>query len=146
MTSTTGSTSRKEKEMSSYFDEAAREAAEGIESAKATEERVKADVLLVAGDREFPDDLRQHIVASIAIWAIDTELHKKLPELLRPAKGKEWYEAVKASRMIEELHTIFHELASRKIETRFGILSDRPTGILHARTTWIEEQYEQNIS
>ena len=118
--------------MSSYFDSAAREVADDFDSIIGVEKRVISDVLLVTGDREFPDDLREKIVGLIAVWQY--ECAKNLPA----TKGREHSDALRYSALIERLHDAFHEVAQRGIVTRFGRLSDRPSGILAAR-----DEYER---
>lgn len=121
--------------MSSYFDEAQREVADDFSSIAAVEKRVIRDVLLVTGDREFPDDLREAIVGEIAVYRYET-FNDDLP----PTRGHDMDEVSRMSHLIERLHERFHELARRGIVTRFGRLSDRPSGILAAR-----EEYEKEM-
>ena len=91
-------------------------------------------VSLATGDREFPDDLRQKIQGLIARWRlqfITGELQKE---------SVEWLQAVSYSRLLQELHSAFHEVASRRVKTRFGMLSDSPSHILALRREWEQEQ------
>lgn len=122
--------------MSSYFDKAQAMARESIDIAREIEQRVISDVLLVAGDREFPDDLRAEIVRDIALHSIDSKAGA--------TRGRDWYELMHTSEMIAILHERFHTLATRRIETRFGVLSDRPAGILAARDHYIAEHISSN--
>lgn len=39
----------------------------------------------------------------------------------------------RSSRLIEELHSAFHAVARRRVQTRFGFLTDSPRQIVHAR-------------
>lgn len=127
--------------MSSYFDRLAKEADEAIHSHANPQEAVAAieagmirEVTLVTGDREFPDDLRQQILTQIARWHIGT--HAGLSPM---AEALEWFQDLKSSRLITELHSLFHAVASRRIKTRFGGFSDNPAGDLKARTAWETE-------
>lgn len=117
--------------MSSYFDALAREVREIadrkpptsilLEEVKVVEERLYHDVTAITGDREFPDDLRQKAMGILAVHSIYQ------PRLVPiPAKAVEWILACGYSRAIERMHDLFHEVASRRIETRFGKLSDHP--------------------
>lgn len=115
--------------MSSYFDKAQQEASQSIEDAISAECDMVIDVLLVTGDREFPDDLREKITAKIAIEQIKSKSGS--------TKGREWYESLGCSKLIDSLHSLFHELGSRRIETRFGVLNDRPSSILAMRENYI---------
>jgi len=123
--------------MSSYFDKAEREAAESIEDAKAIEAAVIADVNLITGDREFPDDLRQKIQKAIALLRIES--------VNGATKGKEWYESLGNSKLLSTLHSLFHEVAQARIETRFGILNDRPSSILSMRDEYTKEKEESPV-
>lgn len=95
------------------------------------ERRVIRVVNLVTGDREFPDDLRQRIQSIIA-------MHRITPvESLEPrAKAVEAARVTRTHPLLQELHSAFHDVAQRRIETRFGILSDSPTAILSMRDDW----------
>jgi hypothetical protein len=85
-------------------------------------------VSLVTGDREFPDDLREHIQGLIAMHEVSPRSGlDPRPETL------EWVAAMGSSRLIDELHEAFHDLARRRITTRFGRLSDSPSQILALR-------------
>ncbi len=43
--------------------------------------------------------------------------------------------ALRRSQLIGELHGIFHELAGRRIKTRFGLWTDDPAANLKSRDT-----------
>lgn len=117
--------------MTGYFDTAEREAAEaarafGLDAVALVEERVIADVNLITGDREFPDDLRERIQGCIAVC------RAKCPSGI-PTKGERYVEMVKRSKLLGELHSLFHEVARRRVRTRFGFLSDNPRASVVAR-------------
>lgn len=117
--------------MTSYFDDAVRDAHNAIrqfdgtsgeddlEALAEVEARVIADVNLVTGDREFPDSLREEIQGAIATHRV------RSPDGI-PTKGDEYARMVSRSSLIDRLHTLFHEVASQRIQTRFGLLSDNP--------------------
>lgn len=86
------------------------------------------EVNLVTGDREFPPDLRENIQGIIAISAV--QCNEKLP---RHPLAVEYALATRSSQLVDALHMAFHELARRRIETRFGMLSDNPGHILAMR-------------
>lgn len=122
--------------MSSYFDnlsrqvsEVPREPVETFISAVAVIERSMIDdVVLVAGDREFPNDLREKIMSAIARWHVGT-----YAGLEASPKAKDYVVSLSMSELVETMHSIFHEVASRRIMTRFGRLSDHPKDILGRR-------------
>jgi len=91
-------------------------------------------VHLVTGDREFPDDLREKILGHIAALRVAT--YPGLP----PTPGRNRTRISRCSTLFEALHDDFHELARRRLDTRFGRLSDDPEGILSRRSAWDKEQ------
>jgi hypothetical protein len=116
--------------MSSYFDDKNRKVAEAFQNngldeflkeLKEIEAEVYADVTLLTGDPEFPDDMREKIMQVLAVAGVYQ------PEgLSAPERAVDWAIAIGSSRMIEALHDLFHEVAGRRVETRFGLLSDNP--------------------
>lgn len=102
------------------------------------EKRVIEQVVLVTGDREFPDDLREKILGAIAIKGICQI--GGLPVL---EKTKAMVLALKKSILLDDLHSAFHELAARNIRTRFGVFSDSPNDILQQREAWEQETFPE---
>lgn len=85
------------------------------------EEGAVRAVLLNAADPEFPDDLRRRIlgvVASSAVWQPDGQ---PVPE-----EARDYVLTMRCSDVLEELHSLFHVLAGRRIPTRFGRWTDSP--------------------
>lgn len=132
--------------MSSYFDAMAREILEADESRPgneeflaaviAVEERLWREVTRVTGDREFPNDLREKVLGEFARHAVYQ------PEgVPMPWKAREFVLSLRCSRVLEHVHELFHDVARRRITTRFGRLSDSPTQILALR-----EEYDQERS
>jgi hypothetical protein len=124
--------------MTVYFDEALQQTLElrhtpgqddaYITAMAAIEEPVVRDVLLCTGDREFPDDLRQHALKTISLRAVALGID------MRPtAQARDYALTMHYSRAIEELHSLFHTLAMRSITTRFGHWTDSPRDNLDAR-------------
>lgn len=64
----------------------------------------------------FPDDLKDKIARAIEL--------SKTPDALS------YRCSVRSSELISDLHSIFHQVATRKIKTSFGELSDNPEGTL----------------
>ncbi len=102
--------------MTTYWDEKEELASGG--DVKEFENQAIEDVKLIIADREFPEDLRIEILSVIDRLNIGTE------------QGKQWFKAMVSSRLLRTLHTIFHEVARRRIKTRFGMLSDSPSQCL----------------
>jgi hypothetical protein len=122
--------------MSSYFDAAQRLARQSYEDLVASEEQVFKDVVMITGDREFPDDLREKILGAMAcrfVWHVgDLPASEMIDRMAR---------TMEYSAGIDEVHELFHELARRRIKTRFGILCDSPTQMRMCRDEHDEEAY-----
>lgn len=131
--------------MSSYFDTASAKIRdtwddlngqpvnEILNTIRKIESGVISEIIIIAGDREFPDDLRKEICECIANNAI-------IPESLSACgfmtRGQGLSECLKQSQLVEKLHDIFHKVAQRRIETRFGRLSDHPIAMLRNRAEY----------
>jgi hypothetical protein len=94
-------------------------------------EEVEAEVIhqvnLLTGDREFPEDLRERFQRCIA-----NKRCKTLPGL-PPTDARQYCLALRHSELLSYLHSLFHELAGRRIRTRHGLLFDSPVGFLRER-------------
>lgn len=140
--------------MSSYFDNLMTEFwdiaklpdEEFLALAAEIETRVIREVSLTTGDREFPGDLREKIQSCIALHAYDYEQYasdgrpreRKIPI---NEKAKAWLLSLRYSRLCESLHSLFHELASRRIRHRFdSIFFDDPAAFLKQRDAFLAEQ------
>ncbi len=114
--------------MSSYFDALAREVAElpeddalFIEGVKQIEDRLFHDVSYITGDREFPEKFREQAMTILACKRME------VAGILN-VRVRDYVLAVRSSRAVEDMHNLFHEVARSRTETRFGLLSDSPTG------------------
>lgn len=140
--------------MSSYFDAIMREfrdisplpEEEFLARATEIETRVIREVSLTTGDREFPEDLREKIQTCIAMMVYDYEPYasdgrareRKIP---LNENSRDWLLTMRYSRMCERLHSLFHELASRRIQHRFGgLFFDSPTMFLKQRDEALAEE------
>ncbi len=131
--------------MTSYFDNAmtainsiskSLSAEEYLEEVGLVENLVIKDVLLNTGDKEFPDDLREKILNIIATQAVAP------PSGLPPLRNACAYAVdCRTSGLISALHSAFHVLAGRRIETRFGRWTDSPLANLKSR----EASYPENL-
>lgn len=118
--------------MSSYFDARTREVAEAAEQfeqdasflarVQEIEEKVFGDVARITGDREFPSRMREQAMNLCALQSA-----RVIGECRNP-KAEARALATRSSAMIEALHSLFHEVARARIQTRFGLLSDDPIG------------------
>ena len=125
--------------MTAYFDDLSRQVrtlSEEIEDedefinavADEVEEGLIKTVSLATGDREFPYDLRekiQNVVALNRLKGPDGTLWNG--ELLFHARIS------RSSSLVENLHSAFHEVARRRVKTRFGVLLDDPSTIVCLR-------------
>ena len=128
--------------MTKYFDDVLAEISGGrnsVDEITQIERNVVSDVVLVCGDREFPQDLREKIMGIIACEAIQPLLEYGL----RDQKAVQYAEATKSSKLLPRLHEAFHELAERQITIRFGLLNDNPSDILNNRDQWERITYGQ---
>lgn len=118
--------------MSSYFDAMSREVAQAAEDAEQNavfltalidiEERLFREVTAITGDREFPEDLREKMLGVLVMQAV-----YQPGRLSMPRKAVERALCCQSSRAVEDMHDLFHELARRRVETRFGRWNDSPT-------------------
>lgn len=137
--------------MTAYFDEVSSEISSGsntVDDIIGIEQRVISHALLVCGDREFPDDLREEIMTIIAVNGIFPyvshsyrERGRKDVDILVNENAQKYAEVSKSSKMLPLLHEAFHHVGERRIEARFGLLTDDPLDILRTRERWEIEQY-----
>jgi hypothetical protein len=125
--------------MSSYFDAKTRAVSDASDANRkddaafltavaAIEAEMIQEVILAAGDREFPADLREKAMALIARWHVG--IYASLPPT---SEALDYALAVRSSELVERMHSLFHEIASRRVNTRFGLLSDHPRDIVDRR-------------
>lgn len=124
--------------MTSYFDKASSDVRhiprdltdeQFLARVAAIEAPIAHDVSLCTGDREFPNDLREKIQGIIATKAV----YQRVRELKPTIAAVEHVLTMRYSEMIEDLHSAFHTLASRRVKTRFGHWYDSPKANLVAR-------------
>src|SRR5229473_1519735 len=93
-----------------------------VEEVARLEDKVIEVISLVVGDREFPDDLRQRILGIIAIHRL-----RGIPDVDKGgfhAVARGFTEQLRRSALFSQLHSAFHDVARRRIRTRFGLLLD----------------------
>ena len=105
-----------------------------IDEAIAVENDLVTIVLEVCQIDGFPDDLHKEIEVGVARYKMSGD------------RGREWAESVCSSRLASGLHTVFHNVARRRMEMPFGAghYSDSPSDCLHrfeeARREYIAER------
>ncbi len=130
--------------MSSYFDRWDREVRDAamdhprdfefLEAVIAIEQSRVREISLVTGDREFPDALRERIQGAIAVHAVSIQMPDQCE------KARSYTRSTRASALSGQLHSLFHEVAGARIETRFGLLNDDPAYMLVLRDEYEEER------
>lgn len=118
--------------MSRYFDKRQQMVREDFSIINQVEALVIEAVNLVTGDIEFPAKMREKIHGIIAENIHDTGEYGCM------TNGGRISDIIQESRLIVELHSAFHDLASMRVKTRFGKLCDQPDKILKRRQAFIE--------
>lgn len=92
-----------------------------IDEAITVEANLITVVMKVLEIDNFPDSLHKKIEVGVARYKLSGD------------RGREWAESVKSSRLASGLHTVFHDLARKRIEMPFGAgrFSDSPNDILY---------------
>jgi len=115
--------------MSSYFDEfdakvhdirlaAGQDDSQFIKRLARAESSLITDCLEYAYDHETPTDIKEKIIKLI-------NENEVIPE--RNCPGTEFALVCKRSKLSSELHSFFHEIASRRMKTRYtGFVNDNP--------------------
>lgn len=91
------------------------------------------EVTLVCGDRHFPEDLREKIMGCISVHRVRPE------EPTNPANDAAV--AARRSELSARLHSLFHEVARRRIHAPYGLILDNPRGTLRLRDDWAKETF-----
>jgi hypothetical protein len=139
--------------MTDYFDRATRAVREisrdlsgedFLREVATIEEPIVRDVLLNTGDREFPDELREKILGAIAtkgVFVLSDGLG--VGKLGPTAEARDYALATRYSELIEDLHSAFHALASRRTRCRWGFWSDSPRQNLVSRKDYDEPDADE---
>jgi hypothetical protein len=126
--------------MTSFFDDYDREVTEAsqqddksfLSHLGSIEEGLIKWIYLCCGDRQFPADMRERIMGIIAVHRIELGC-KCAPSEDTNDNAVEYAKATRSSKLVSELHSAFHKLASSRYKTRFGILGDNPKTIIMRR-------------
>jgi len=117
--------------MTSFFDDYNREVSAAAETEMPDkaflffiaylEREMIPKINLVTGDREFPEELREKIQGLIAMNRTTSvgDIKARQQALDEATLGR-------TCPLVTELHRAFHVVGSRRIKTRFGVLSDNP--------------------
>jgi hypothetical protein len=135
--------------MSSYFDELDSHVFELVRGHTGTdaailslvadiEDAVMATVYAAILDKEFPGDLRLRAIGVMRDWALRGDPAAPRSPVLND-EPRRWFLSVRYSRLLSELHSFFHDVARRRIQTRFGLLFDSPAGMVSRAQAWDEE-------
>jgi len=129
--------------MTTYFDNLTREIAQVHRTeAVEIENEVVRTVSLACGDREFPQDMRERIMGAIAQWQMVPPYAKDLDDPKANISAIRYFDCLCSSRLVCELHAMFHEVAARRVNTRFGWLSDDPQDIVRTRDAFDANAYD----
>ncbi len=139
--------------MSSYFDKFDREVRQLAQDTRGSDEQfllqlkqLEATMIktceLFAGDIDTPDDIRQAVIACIALNQVRYEGGDFLGDSTGPSQGAQHAMCCKSSQLSHEMHSLFHDIARRRIETRYGLVMDNPEHAVRMRDQWVEEHYE----
>lgn len=137
-------------EMSSYFDKFDRETRVLAESYLGNDEGflkalmgLEAGMIktceLFAGDIDTPDDIRQAIIGCIAVHAIRYEGGDFMGDSTGKCEATSYAVVSKRSKLSAEMHSLWHEIARRRLQPRYGLVMDNPEYAVRARDRWVEE-------
>lgn len=120
--------------MTAYFDQLAAEIDKAdLETAIEIENRMVATISMACGDRQFPDHMRELIMTCIACNQMVPSYATCPDDGSANQQAIKYFEILGTSKLLGELHGLFHTLASMRVQTRFGLLLDDPEEIVRSR-------------
>lgn len=130
--------------MSSYFDELNREVRTlssftkedepaFLNSLIKIESHLKDDCLQLANDKETPEEVKQKILDTIKKYEIRYAGGNFLGDEKGPSDGANMAVACRKSLLVDEMHSLFHTIASMRIKTRYGLIIDNPASTVRCR-------------
>lgn len=123
--------------MTTYFDKLMAEIRDAdLDMVVEVENQVVQTVSLACGDREFPHHMRELIMDCIACNQICPPYAESPDDKLANEKARRYFQITGSSKLISELHGLFHTLAGLHVDTRFGILQDDPQQIVKLRDSY----------
>jgi len=121
--------------MTKYWDDLEEAAKESFESALGCEEIAKQHCLLVSGDKEFPDRFREKVLEIIVKDGLESMLGQNQESVM-------FYNALRRSRLLSSLHSLWHQIAALRVRTRFGVILDDPRDTIKTRELWEKETFK----
>lgn len=139
--------------MSSYFDKFDREASVLADSFRGNDEGflkalmgLEAPMIktceLYAGDIDTPEDVRQAIIACIALHSIRYDGGDFMGDSTGPCEATRYAIVAKRSKLSTEMHSLWHDIARRRLQPRYGLVMDNPEHAVNARDRYVEEHYK----
>lgn len=144
--------------MSSYFDKLANQVQELSRSWPNTKEGNEAFLLAVvlvesdliitcelfAGDVETPQDCREAVMTCIHCNQVRYEggdfLGSKLGGTLCESHGAQYACACRSSKLVSEMHGLWHDIARMRYRMRYGLVMDDPGHAIKMRDKFVEER------
>jgi hypothetical protein len=132
--------------MTAFWDKLERDARESFEQAIEIERHAREVTFLIMGDREFPDEFREKIWETTVKYGLETiGVENGKCQTVLNDKNVQWYQMMRTSRLLSELHSLWHNIARNRTRTRFGVISDDPSGALRLRDLWTDDPERQEL-
>lgn len=100
---------------------------------------------LFAGDRDTPTDIQQAIIKCITLNQVRYKGGDFLGDEFGPCEATRMALASRQSRLSKEMHSLWHDIASRRLEMRYGLVLDNPKAAVEARDRHAEEKFGRFI-
>lgn len=138
--------------MSSYFDSFDRQVSlladqfrggDDLAFLKAVQELesgMKRTCELFAGDKDTPEEVRQRIIRCVTTCRVYFDAD--MPGL-GDSPANEYVAACRLSKMSQEMHRIFHDIARMHLKTRYGVVMDNPEAAVRARDAYAERRIKR---
>lgn len=116
---------------------------EFLKQVKAVEEGMVDTLMLFMGDWEVhqQEDLCKSIWKVIVCNQIRYDGGDFLGDKTGPCEATQSALACRSSRLIREMHSLWHDIASRRYTFRFGLVLDNPQAAVAARDKWVDEHF-----
>lgn len=131
--------------MTHYWDSRTKEVSEASERCRGGEDGDAQFLLSVA----LIEGAAVRAVGAVAkLDGFPVELQDKIARAIEKSKSSDalnYRKVTRSSELLSNLHSIFHDVASRKIQTTFGVLSDDPVGTLKRLNANGKDAFEDHI-
>ena len=132
--------------MTAFWDKLERDARESFEQAIEIERHAREITFLIMGDREFPDVFREKIWETTVKYGLETiAVENGKCQTVLNDKNVQWYQMMRTSRLLSELHSLWHNIGRNLTRTRFCVISDDPSDALRLRDLWIDDSEHQEL-